>query len=70
MITEEEWTLSTEHPGYKVKVIKRGNATIEIYRPVLEERERKKREQQVQAVAERILSNYYIRKERDKCATQ
>jgi hypothetical protein len=65
MRTETEWAPSLEHPGYRVKIIKNDNYTVEIYRPELSEAERKKREKHVQAVAERVLSNYYFRKERE-----
>ena len=58
-----EWVESTEHPSYKVKVIKYGNCTIEIYRPELDKAERAKREAHIKAVAERTLFNYYSRKE-------
>ena len=34
-------------PGYRTKVIRVGNATIEIHRPVLTDAERSKRETQV-----------------------
>ena len=66
MGTSEEWTPSTEHPGYMVKTIKRELYSVEIYRPILEDAEKKKREAYLKSVAERVLSNYYIRKEREK----
>ena len=66
----EEWVVSTEHPGYRVKKIKHGNATIEIYRPELSDTERKKREASITRVTEKVLFNYYTRKEREKCQTQ
>lgn len=59
----ENWTPSTEHPGYKVKTIQKGNCTIQILRPELDDKERKRREAQVKAVAERVLREHYIRKE-------
>lgn len=34
-------------PGYRTKVIRVGNATIEIHRPILTDAERSKREDQV-----------------------
>lgn len=63
MNTTTEWVDSPEHPGYKTKVIKHGNCTIEIFRPDLDPRERAKREAYVKAVAESTLLNYYKRKE-------
>jgi hypothetical protein len=35
--------------GYRTKVIRVGNATIEIHRPILTDEERNKREDQVKA---------------------
>ena len=57
-----EWVESTEHPGYRVKVMKVGNNTVEVYRPILDEAERKKRENHVKTVVERVLFDYYRRK--------
>jgi hypothetical protein len=59
-----QWVDSPDHPGYKVKTIKKGACTIHIFRPILDDKEREKREAHTKAVAERVLSNYYIRKER------
>lgn len=64
MTTPTEWVTSPDHPGYRVKIVERGNCTIQILRPELEEKEQAKREAHVKAVAERTLSNYYKRKER------
>lgn len=58
------WTASPENPGYLCKVIQRGGCTIQILRPELEAGERQKREAHTQAVAERVLRDYYIRKEK------
>lgn len=63
MTSATEWVESPEHPGYKTKVIKHGNCTIHILRPVLDKTERAKREAHVKAVAETTLANYYKRKE-------
>ena len=35
------------HPGYRTKIIKVGNSTVEINRPILDEKEQAKREEQV-----------------------
>lgn len=67
MNTTTEWVDSPEHPGYKVKTIKHGNCTIEILRPDLDDKERTKRENHVKAVAEKVLLNYYKRKETERC---
>ena len=65
MDTTTEWTASTEHPGYREKVVKKGNITIHILRPELSEKERLKAENHAKAVAERVLRDYYIRKEKE-----
>lgn len=65
----ENWTPSTEHPGYMVKTLKRGNRTIQILRPILTDKERTKVETQVKTRAERLLRDYYIRKEENLCPT-
>lgn len=62
METATEWVESTEHPGYMVKYIKYGECNIELYRPILDEAERKKREAYVKTVAEKVLYSYYKRK--------
>ena len=63
MSETNEWVRVPEHPGYRVKTIKRGECTIQILRPDLDEREQKEREARAKRVAERILKDYYIRKE-------
>ena len=63
MTDTTEWVTSPEHPGYRVKIIQRGACTIQILRPELDAGERAKREAHVKAVAERVLRDYYKRKE-------
>ena len=46
MIACEGWVTGIRE-GYRTKVIRQGNATIEIHRPILTEAERCKRENQV-----------------------
>jgi hypothetical protein len=41
-----EWTTNV-HEGYRTKVLKVGNCTIEINRPILTPEEQKRRENQV-----------------------
>lgn len=43
---DSEWKTDI-HPGYRTKVVKIGNATVEIKRPILTDEERRKREEQV-----------------------
>lgn len=69
MNTANTWTASSEHPGYRCKVIQRGACTIQILRPELEPEEQRRREAHTQAVAERVLRDYYIRKERKERTT-
>lgn len=59
-----DWTTSTEHPGYRCKVIKRNNYTVTVLRPELKQAERVKQEDHVRAVTERTIKNYLIRKEK------
>lgn len=63
MCTTNEWVESPDNPGYKVKTIKKGACTIHILRPILDEKEKAKREAHLKAVAERVLTDYYKRKE-------
>lgn len=64
MSTANTWAASSEHPGYRCKVIQRGGCTIQILRPELNTEEQRRREAHTQTVAERVLRDYYIRKER------
>ena len=59
-----DWTISTEHPGYRCKTINCGACTVTIFRPELSEAERVKREKHVQAVAESTLKHYLIGNEK------
>lgn len=43
---DSEWRTDV-HPGYRTKVIRVGNATVEINRPLLPDEERRRRENQV-----------------------
>ena len=45
-MAESEWVTGI-HPGYRTKTIQVGNSTIEINRPILDEAERAKREEDV-----------------------
>lgn len=66
MSTKTKWVTAPEHPGYRVKTLTVGECTIQVLRPILEEREQKKREAQVTTVAERVMRDYYKRKEKRK----
>lgn len=43
---ESEWKTDV-HPGYRTKVVRVGNCTVEISRPLLDAAEAAKREEQV-----------------------
>lgn len=45
-MTSDEWVTGV-HPGYRTKVIRVGNATVEINRPILSSEEQAKREELV-----------------------
>lgn len=59
-----DWTISTTCPGYREKTIQRGDATIIIRRPILDEAERAKREKQVRDGLAPVLRDYLKRKDR------
>ena len=63
MTTPTEWAQSPDHPGYRMKVVQYNGCTIEILRPELSAEEQAKREAHIKAVAERVLRDYYKRKE-------
>jgi hypothetical protein len=56
--TWEGWEISEERPGYRVKHMKYKNATIELYRPILSDEEREKREQQLIEYIAPIVAPY------------
>lgn len=56
------WTPSDTQPGYVCKIIQRGPATITILRPILDDRERAKREKQAQDSLSHTMSQYMRRK--------
>ena len=66
MSTTTEWAAAPEHPGYITKTVKKGNVTIEIFRPELDQAERAKTERQIKTTLERSLSAYYYRKEENR----
>ena len=45
-MVESDWVTGIT-PGYRTKIIKMGNTTIEINRPILTDEERKKAEEKV-----------------------
>ena len=57
----QDWAEDPERPGYIKKVLKYGNCTITVYRPILDPKERAKREAHLKTVAESVLASYYRR---------
>lgn len=51
----ENWTPAPDRPGYRRKIIQRGMATIIIDRPILDEAEMAKAEQQTRAALESAM---------------
>lgn len=56
------WTTSAEHPGYRCKTITRGNFTVTVLKPNLDEAEKAKRERHLKEVAESTLKDIIKRK--------
>ena len=54
----DDWLESTDRPGYRYKLIKNGNVTIRVFRPILTDSERKRRERQIMSAVGRILRKY------------
>ena len=51
-----EWQVSEEDPGYMVKTIVVGNVTCDILRPILDPKERAKREKQIMDDIAKVLA--------------
>ena len=58
MSVTDSWEVLPDHPGYRCKLIKHGNTTIRVFRPILTDAERKKRERQIMSSITRTLRNY------------
>lgn len=59
-----DWTMATDRPGYRVKVLQRGSCSISVYRPILSQAEQTKREQHVKDVMGHCLHGYLLKKEK------
>lgn len=57
-----DWTPSQTCPGYREKTIQRGDVTIIIRRPILDEAEQAKREKYVQDTLGTVMDHYIRRK--------
>lgn len=60
----ENWTPAPDRPGYRRKIIQRGQATIIIDRPILDEAETAKAQQKARIALEGAMREYYNRKAR------
>ena len=54
----DNWVELPERPGYRCKVIQHGNITIRVFRPILTDAERKRREHQIMSAVGRIIRKY------------
>ena len=61
----DNWTISTERPGYRCKTVQRGPATIVIYRPIHNAAEAAKAEQATRTALENALSCIYTDRARE-----
>ena len=58
MSDTDSWVELPEYPGYRCKLIKHGNTTIRVFRPILTDKDRQRREQQIMSAVGKILRNY------------
>ena len=66
----EGWEISEEHPGYRVKVVQHDYGFSRVYRPILTDEERKKREERARRMIEAAFREYYREMERKKYEQQ
>ena len=59
----DDWDVLPERPDYRCKLITHGNITIRIFRPILTDEQRNKREHQIMSSVGRILRKYDIEEE-------
>ena len=58
MSDTDGWIELPERPGYRCKIFTYGNVTVRTFRPILSDKERQRREQQIMSSVARILRNY------------
>ena len=58
MSDTDGWIELPERPGYRCKIFKYGNVTVRTFRPILSDKDRQRREQQIMSSVARILRNY------------
>lgn len=68
VILISDWQEAEEKPGYRRKIVRKGQATINIYRPILTPEEYAKREAEVKRDLERAFRDIYRREAREAAA--
>ena len=63
------WKPAPDRPGYRCKTIQHGPATITLYRPILDETQAAKAQEQARTALEGALRSYYGRKAREAAAS-
>ena len=58
MSDTDDWIELPERPGYRCKIFTYGNVTVRTFRPILSDKDRQRREQQIMSSVARILRNY------------
>ena len=58
MSDTDGWIELPERPGYRCKIFTYGNVTVRTFRPILSDKDRQRREQQIMSSVARILRNY------------
>lgn len=62
-MTDSEWRLDI-NPGFKTKIIRVGNSTVEIIRPLLDEKEEARRKNQVEDALRQFGRAMFAKEER------
>jgi len=60
---DSSWTPSVSKPGYVEKTMQHGACTIVVFRPILDPKEREKREKRAALELERGLREYIMKKQ-------
>ena len=58
MSDTDDWIELPERPGYRCKIFTYGNVTVRTFRPILSDKDRQRREQQIMSAVGKILRNY------------
>lgn len=68
VILISDWQEAEEKPGYRRKIVRKGQATINIYRPILTPEEYAKREAEVKRDLEKVFREVFRREAREAAA--